>query len=302
VTKRIIDISTEPLYLSTQGQRLRLRSEHEKVVEVPFDEVQAMLLSHPQSTVTVRTLSDLATNGVATVVCDSTHRPTGIMLPIQSHTSIASRFLAQSSMKLPVRKRLWRQIVQGKLQSQSAALRALHRSDGGIRVLVSKVTSGDRTNVEAQAAVRYWKRIFNDPTFRRDAQGVGVNAALNYGYSVLRASMARAICGAGLHPALGLHHHQRDNPLCLADDLMEPFRPIVDVAVARFRSAGDIPDSLDPPTKRMILNALTSAVRASSELRTPFDIQEEVVHGLVRVIEGESVTMWLPDFDFSVSS
>ena len=267
-------------------------------VTVPLGEVEGVMLAHPQCTVSARVMSEFGRWGVSLVCCDERRQPTSIMLPIGEHGRIATRFAAQASMSRPVRKKLWRQIVRAKIRNQAAVLVHLHGFDHGLGAMAADVLSGDRTNLEATAAVRYWRQLFDDESFRRDPALGGRNALLNYGYAVLRSVVARAICGSGLHPAVGLHHHSRGNPLCLADDLMEPFRPLVDRAVAAFGlGAVEVPD-LDTRTKRRLLQALIERIRVKDEQRTPSDIAERMVRSLARVIDGDAERMWTPLLEF----
>jgi CRISPR-associated protein Cas1 len=301
VTRRIIDVSGESTVLSLQSERIVLRFDRGEEVAIPISDVEALLVSSPHMTMSVRALAKLSAAGVSTVISDETHRPTGIVLPIVDHGKIASRFAAQATMKRPVRKKLWRQVVRAKIRNQAGVLVSLGRGDHGLNLLCKEVRSGDPTNVEAQAAIRYWKCVFGDGSFRRDPALGGRNACLNYGYAVVRASVARAICGAGLHPALGIHHHSRGNPLCLADDLMEPFRPAVDMAVAEMSAIVRDGIELDKDCKRRILTALSGRFEVDAEHRTLFDLIERMVQGMARVVDGSSDRLWVPRFSFGVT-
>ena len=161
-------------------------------------------------------------------------------------------------MSLPLRKRLWQQLVQAKIGAQAAVLRERTGSAAPLDAMTAKVRSGDPDNTEAQAARAYWPRLFG-PEFRRDRTAEGANALLNYGYAVLRAAVARAVCGAGLHPSVGLHHHNRYDALCLASDLMEPMRPLVDRIVHGLLDGGDAPP-VDKHTKPALLAVLHEGV------------------------------------------
>lgn len=293
-------MSDRPVRVSVRGELLVLAADGGEAT-VPLAELEALLLAHPQVSISGRALGALGEAGVAVVVGDAALRPAGVLLPIGAHGLIATRFAAQAALSLPARKRLWRQVVRGKVRNQAAALEALGGTDAGLRQLVLEVRSGDRTNVESQAAVRYWRRVFGDDAFRRDRSAGGRNALLNYGYAILRSSVARALCGAGLHPALGLHHHGRSNPLCLADDIMEPFRPVVDVAVARLTVEFGVPEALDADWKRRMVAAVTARVRAAEESRTCFDWQERTVRSLARVIDGEADRIVVPRLVFEAN-
>jgi len=298
MTRRIIDISEEPVSLSLRGGLLCFAQPDGRESTVPLQEVQALLVAHPRVSMSAMILAALSSHGVATVVCDGSRRPAGVMLPLGEHGRIATRFASQACLKLPVRKKLWRHVVRAKIRNQGGLLASVRGSDAGLIAMAKEVLSGDRTNVEAQAAVRYWRRIFADESFRRNPEAGGRNSLLNYGYAIVRSSIARAICGSGLHPALGLHHHSRGNPLCLADDLMEPFRPVVDQAVIRISKEVGDEVMLDRSSKRMLAEALMSRLIVKGESRTCFDWQERLVKSLARVIDGDADRLWVPIFDF----
>ena len=299
MSRRIIDVSEMPAVLSLRGGLLVITQGRGAEVTVPLDEIEAVLLSNPQCSITGRLMAELGKFGVSIVCSDETRLPTGIMLPIGEHGKIATRFALQAAMKLPVRKKLWRQVVRAKIRNQASVITAVRGTDYGLPILAREVLSGDRTNVEAQAAVRYWRNLFDDPDFRRDPAIGGRNALLNYGYAIVRSSVARAICGVGLHPALGLHHHNRSNPLCLADDLMEPFRPIVDLAVAGFGLGEIVPPELSSEVKRRLVAEISARFTVKDESRTTFDWISRSVVSLARVVDGVSERIWLPSISFA---
>lgn len=287
--------------LRVRGGLLVLRSADPDSAEVtvPLGEIEGVMISHPQCTVSARVMAELGRWGVSLVCCDEKRLPSGIMLPIGEHGRIASRFACQARITLPVRKKLWRQVVRSKIRNQASLLTHLHGFDHGLQALASDVLSGDRTNIEATAAVRYWRALFHDPNFRRDPSLGERNSLLNYGYAVMRSIVARAVCGSGLHPALGLHHHSRGNPLCLADDLMEPFRPIIDHAVCEFGLGPvQVPD-LSRETKTRLLQAAVRRLEVKGEMRTPSDIAERVARSLARVVDGEADRIWTPQLAFA---
>jgi hypothetical protein len=173
------------------------------------------------------------------IVSNEKHLPAAMLLPLSTHSTQTERFARQAAVSLPTRKRAWQQIVQAKLRAQARLLEETTGADQGLHVMAGRVRSGDPDNLEAQAARVYWPALFgkeaSGEAFRRDPEGEGINVHLNYGYAVLRAIVARALCASGLHPSLGVHHHNRYDTFCLADDLMEPFRPLVDRVVAGLR-------------------------------------------------------------------
>lgn len=294
---RILDFSEEPAHLSARLSNLVIRRPDKPEVTLPFEDIAVLVCSHPQLTFTQAALAELSAAGAALITCDSQRLPVGLMLPLQGHFTQVERIACQVGAKLPVCKRAWQQIVRAKLRAQAAALRIETGSDGGLGAMAARVRSGDPDNVEAQAARRYWAQIFGDPAFRRDRGAEDVNRVLNYGYAVLRGMTGRAVCAVGLHPSIGLHHHNRYNQFVLADDLMEPFRPVVDraaVAIVKTFGAGH---ELDRDVKADLIGALTAKFRLEGEHRSLFDILTRVATSLVDVFRGERVQLVLPDFD-----
>src|SRR6185312_9837279 len=202
-----------------------------------MDEVAAVVANAHGLTYTNNALVELSARGVPIVLCGPNHMPAAIVWPVDGHHVQTGRMNDQISATLPLKKRLWAQLVRAKILGQGATLAAIGAPHGGFYLLSRKVRSGDPENVEAEAARRYWPLLFGGE-FRRDKDGPGVNGLLNYGYAVLRAGLARAVMAAGLHPSFGLKHSNRSNPMVLIDDLMEPFRPNVDREVCRLVQTG----------------------------------------------------------------
>src|SRR5487761_636672 len=256
MTDRVLDLSDRPASLSVRNSLLWIRFGQEEPITIPLSDLAVVIVSHPQVSYTHAVLSGLAQAGAMFVTCDEKHLPVSMLLPLVTHSLQTERFAAQAGLALPVRKRIWQQIARAKIQAQARVLKERTGEESGLRALASQVRSGDPANLEARAARVYWQKIFGEIEFRRDREQDGLNACLNYGYAVLRAMVARAICGAGLHPSLSLHHHNRYDAFCLADDLMEPFRPVVDrvVALLRDERGPDVP--LDRDAKKRILETL----------------------------------------------
>ncbi len=253
---RFIEIAQGPARLSLRTGLIAVARDNEPEVTVPVGELACVILAHPQASITQPAMAALMAAGCPIIVCDGHLMPTGMMLPLASNTLQTQRMLAQVAAPRPLCKRAWQQVVRAKVRSQAATLRGLYGDDGGLFELAETVRSGDPMNIEAQAASRYWPLLFRDPDFRRRFDAPDQNRLLNYGYAVLRASVARAICGSGLHPTIGIHHHHRENPFCLADDLMEPYRPLVDGEV--YRIAGELGNDvpLTPAVKARLIQLL----------------------------------------------
>lgn len=197
---------------------------------IPVEDIGVVLLDHKQITVTHGLLEALLANNAAVITCDSSRMPVGLLLPLSGNTVQSERFQAQIDSSLPLRKQLWQQTVQAKITNQAYVLSTMrHQTVKNMLAWVDDVKSGDSDNLEGRAAAYYWANMFPAfPDFRRGREGEPPNNLLNYGYAILRAVVARALVGSGLLPTLGIHHHNRYNAYCLADDIMEPYRPFVD--------------------------------------------------------------------------
>ena len=272
MTDRIIEITEAAARLHVKYEQLVIERDGNPPVTTPLSELASLVLTNPSVQLTQAVLAGIANSGGSVVICDRSFLPAGMVLPLQSHFLQSERLALQVQMSAPMRKRLWQQIVQAKIRAQSRLLQELHGSDGRIVGLRERVRSGDPDNLEAQAARRYWPLLFANPKFRRDREAPDQNRHLNYGYAVLRAIVARALCGAGLHPSLGVAHKNRYDPFSLAADMMEPFRPVVDRAVALWVREHDPMQPLDPEAKAHLVGTLQSRFEENHEQRTLFDI------------------------------
>lgn len=290
-------VVTGPATLRYRDLAVAIQKGGEEVGRVPIEDMAVLLLDGPDLHVSHQLLAACAEANVAVVVSDPKHRPAGLLLPLAGHSLHSATLRDQIDASLPAQKRAWQSIVRAKLLAQADALDHLGRRSEPIRKLVGRVRSGDPDNVEAQAATRYFDALFGDD-FIRDRDAPGVNAMLNYGYAVIRSCVARAVVGAGLHPSLGIHHHNQYNPFCLADDAMEPYRPLVDVCVAKLAAAGEVEDELTPTLKRRLVTVAGGRVRIGS-LRYPFLIGLERFAAALRraICEGEPLDPPLPAFD-----
>lgn len=318
MTNRVLDLSDRPARLSVQNSVLAIRfgdgkgaqeqgsetlpakiyrserTEKSDELTVPLTDISVLIASHPQVSFSHAVLSRLAEAGGVFVTCNEKHLPVAMLLPLVTHSLQTERFAAQASVALPVKKRLWQEIVRAKIRAQARLLEEKTGSDCGLGSMAARVRSGDTGNLEAQVARIYWQKLFAGNGFRRDPDAGGLNACLNYGYAVLRAIVARALCGAGLHPSLGVHHHNRYDTFCLADDLMEPFRPIVDRAVAKLTELPGADFPLDRQSKRVLLERLMGRFRAEGESRTLFDWASRSAASLASAIEGRGERLDLP--------
>lgn len=210
------------------------------VKKIPIEDIGVMVLDNKQVTITQGALGALLDNNVAVITCDEHRMPSGLMLPLAGNTTQSERFRHQIDASLPLKKQLWQQTIQAKILNQSSVLYHQRNLDcGNMEAWVKQVKSGDPDNLEGRAAAFYWQNLFsNIKGFRRDREGIPPNNLLNYGYAILRAVVARSLVGSGLLPTLGIHHHNRYNAYCLADDIMEPYRPYVDRLVSEVVDSG----------------------------------------------------------------
>jgi len=250
--RRIVDLATDGGRLGVERGFLTITSDTTRG-RVPLDDIEAVIASAQGLTYSNAALAALAERGTPLVICGRDYAPAAVLMPISGHFEQGLRMVAQASAAKPVNKRLWAQVVRAKITGQAEALELASASSTRLRRLIEAVRSGDPDNCEAQAAQAYWPALMGKD-FRRDRTAGGVNALLNYGYAVLRAATARAVAGAGLHPSLPLHHQSRGEALRLANDLMEPFRPAVDLIARRLRDEGVV--DVTPAAKAQLAGAL----------------------------------------------
>lgn len=261
---RIVDIATDGRHLSLYRGFLLVEEKREEVGRIPLDDIHAVILHAHGTTWSANLIAALAERGAPIVHCGSNHAPTAITLPLIGHHAQNARFRAQWQASAPLMKQLWRKIVAAKIAMQGALLEARGMPEAQALLLMARrVKSGDSDNLEAQAARRYWPLLMGGD-FRRDRDAPGANTLLNYGYAVMRATLARAVVAAGLHPTMGIAHANRGNPLALADDLIEPFRPLVDALVIDLVRHGRL--ELTPDVKRQFARLIAIDVRVGPDM------------------------------------
>ena len=295
MTNRMIELSDGAASLSVRLDQLVIAREDQAEVTVPLEDIACLVVAHPRVMFTHAVLSGLAARGAAFVVCNERFLPVGMLLPLDVNTTQAEQFAMQAAAPLAVRNRLWRQIVQAKVRAQGRLLARLRGDDKGLFALADEVRPGDRKNIEAQASRRYWAALFPDTGFRRLVEADDENRFLNYGYAILRAIVSRAICATGLHPSFGLHHHHRNNAYCLADDMMEPFRPIVDAAVVKICDEHGADAPMDKATKAVLFEALLGRFTIEEDSRTLFDILTRTTASLAQALAGQRKDLVLPE-------
>lgn len=292
---------SHPAYLSLRNGQLVVNldkhdDEPERQATIPIEDIGIVVLDHRQITITHGAMAALLENNASVVTCDAQHMPVGLMLPLEGHTVQSERFQEQINASLPLRKQLWQQTVQQKILNQAALLQELHGIEvGNMRQWASDVRSGDSTNLEGRAAAFYWSQMFpHIPDFTRGREGVYPNALLNYGYAILRAVVARSLVGSGLLPTLGIHHHNRYNAYCLADDIMEPYRPYVDRLVVQIMSkCCDVVVTTE--IKRQLLSIPTLEVHIGGQ-RSPLMVAaSQTTASLARCFAGEGRRVVYPE-------
>ena len=291
-----------PAYLSLRNKQLVIRlpevesgnmpdeMKREAITTVPIEDIGVVVLDNRQITITQGLVAALLQNTTALITCDDRRMPTGLFLPLQGNTVQNERFRSQLEASQPLRKQLWQQTVRAKIENQAAVLRLYTvKSVARMYTMADNVKSGDSVNFEAQAAVYYWKNVFTDiPTFIRDQNGEPPNNLLNYGYAILRAVVARALVSSGLLPVYGIHHHNRYNPYCLADDIMEPYRPYVDMQVLHImQQYEEIPENLSKEMKRDLLSIPVIDTMIGGKKRPLMIAVSETTASLAKCFAGE---------------
>jgi len=302
---------SNPAYLSLTNHQLVIklpeveksnlteRLKKESVTTIPIEDIGVVVLDHQQITLTQGLLTHLLECNCAVITCDSHHLPIGLQLPLEGNTTQSERFRDQLEASLPLKKQLWQQTIQQKIANQAAVL----NKKRGLEVKnmmrwVNEVKSGDTENVEGKAAAFYWKNMFPDvPDFTRGREGCAPNNLLNYGYAILRAIVARSLVASGLLPTLGIHHHNRYNAYCLADDIMEPYRPYVDVLVIEITQKMGYPQEITMEHKQQLLTIPALDVTIA-EQRSPLMVATaQTTASLYKCFSGESRKILYPIMD-----
>lgn len=288
-----------PAYLSLRNSQLVVHIPDSQGLDdasgkntIPIEDIGVVVLDNKQLTITHGVIEALLDNNVALVTCDSCRMPVGLMLPLCGNTTQNERFRSQLEASLPLQKQLWQQTIQTKIENQAVVLRECRGAEvRNMMKWVSEVRSGDADNLEARAAAYYWANLFTN--FRRDREGEPPNNLLNYGYAILRAVVARALVSSGLLPTLGIHHHNRYNAYCLADDIMEPYRPFVDKLVVEMFDEGTTEINKDAKIKLLSIPVLDVKINGQ---RSPLMIAVGLTtSSLYKCFSGECRKIIYPD-------
>ncbi len=264
---------------------------------IPIEDIGFLILDHQQITLTQALIEELMRNNVALVSCNSQHLPLGLMLPMEGNTLLSERCQQQLSCTLPLRKQLWQQTVQQKIRNQAALLsQTRHIETQCMQVWASQVRSGAPDNLEGRAAAYYWPLLFpTEDGFVRGQYEPAPNNMLNYGYVILRAIVARSLVGAGLLPLVGIHHHNRYDAYCLADDIMEPYRPYIDQLVVRIYADNPDCEMLTPSLKRQLLVIPTLDVTIGGHKSPLLAAARQTANSLQKCFAGESRRLLYPE-------
>jgi CRISPR-associated protein Cas1 len=267
-----------------------------EIKTIPIEDIGLLILDHKQVTITQALLAKLLANNSAVITCDDTHHPAGMLLSLDGNTLQSQKFQAQIDATIPLKKQLWQQTIIAKIENQAALLKKQRAENKLMLRYAAEVKSGDSENHEAKAAAYYWKHIFPEELeFRRERFGPPPNNLLNYGYAILRALVARSLVASGLLPTLGIHHRNQYNAFCLADDIMEPYRPYVDMVVYQIiRNNGRFLE-MTPAMKKMLLEIPAMDVRMDGEKSPMMNAVQRTTASLAKCFEGSARKLLYPE-------
>ena len=288
-----------PAYLKIKNDQLIIEQPNNpKTIEACIEDIGVVILDNPQITMSHAVVTRLLDNNAAIITCDDKHLPVGLMLPLEGNSLQSERFKDQIQATEPLKKQLWQQTIAAKIRNQALLLKHVGLDDTPIMRWSKEVKSGDSNNTEAKAAVYYWRHIFSSkiPYFYRDRMGESPNNLLNYGYAILRGIVARGLVSSGLLPTLGIHHHNKYNAYCLADDIMEPYRPFVDKLVWDM-VATDMPlDEMGKEHKQILLGISVMDIQFE-DFKSPLMVGlQTTTASLAKCYAGESRKIIYPSF------
>ena len=275
---------TKPCRLSMKNQQLVYEPKDEDKIIVPLEDITVIVLENNQSSLTTALLSHCAEKNIALFTCDNYHMPNGCFIPFHQHSRFSQISHIQRDMKLPLKKQIWQKIITQKIINQSQLLEYFEKDNIQIELLTNKVKSGDSENLEALAARRYWSVLFDD--FTRDQKSLDPrNIALNYGYAIVRGAVARSLVSYGLLPTFGVFHNSELNAYNLADDMIEPLRPMVDMVVKRLEIEDELDVHLGISVKSALLNVLVMQMKLNDENVTVLNVCDIMAHSFVKAMK-----------------
>ena len=294
--KQVIEVS-HPSRISAKDRQLVIE-QTERVVRTPIEDLGVLLLAHPQITVTQFALAQCQGYGIVVVVCNESYLPTGFLLPLLGGSLHAETLRIQVAASKAVTGEVWRQIIKAKISSQAQLLAVLGKPSSHLEQMVGRVMPDDKHNLEAQAAQHYWPILMGDGFHRQNTSSL--NSILNYGYAVVRAAIARAVVGSGLHPAWGVFHHNRSDNFALVDDLLEPLRVGVDYLAWGCRNRSDV--DLTPELKKSILSLLSAQILIGGQALPLWVALQRYVASLKAMLSGETKQLEIPRWAFSADT
>jgi len=291
-----------PAYLSTKNEQIVISypDKEQETKTVAIEDIGVIVLENQQITITNGLLEKLINNNVALINCDQFHLPIGLLMPLNGHTEQSERFKNQINASAPLKKNLWQQTISSKIMNQAGLLKEKGIPMRKMELWAKEVTSGDALNHEARAAVFYWQSLSDilssqtEETFNRGQKGIPPNNLLNYGYAILRAITARAIVSSGMLPTLGIFHRNKYNAYCLADDIMEPYRPYVDLIVCHIMETEDVVDNLTTEIKKQLLNIASIDVFIDGKNSPLMVAMSRTTHSLNECFEGTARKILYP--------
>jgi CRISPR-associated protein Cas1 len=300
----------EQLLITTANEDSELKEEF-RTATVPIEDIAVLIIDNPQVLISHALISKLLENNIAFITCNRAHHPTGMLLNLDGNTLQSQKFKHQLEVSVPLKKQLWQQTIQTKLYNQAQVLASRNHEQNYLHALCKQVKSGDTENLEAQGASYYWKHLFkeipsasdknkekerdNKKTFVRDREGLAPNHLFNYGYAILRACVARSLVGSGLLPTLGIHHRNQYNAYCLADDIMEPYRPYVDRAVCELIDGKEISDELTKEQKKHLLEIPAMDVHFENKTLPLMNALQYTTSSLAKCYEGKEKKIIYPE-------
>lgn len=286
-----------PAYLSTKNEQLVVSYPNsDEIKTVAIEDIGILVLENQQITITNGLLEKLVRNNAAIINCDQQHLPVGLLMPLSGHTEQSERFRNQINASVPLKKNLWQQTVSAKINNQASLLLEKGIAAKNMQYWAKNVTSGDTLNHEARAAAYYWQNLFRIENFNRHQKGIPPNNLLNYGYAILRAITARAIVSSGMLPTLGIFHRNKYNAYCLADDIMEPYRPFVDLIVCNIIETEDNYDELSVAIKKHLLGIATIDVVIDDKKSPLMVAMSRTTNSLHECFEGTARKILYPTY------
>ena len=284
---------TSPVFLSLKDQQMVITfKDNQDTVTRPIEDIGFVVIENPQVSITVPLLNELADNNVSLVFCDKKQMPKTMLMTLEGNTTQQESYQYQLDASAPTKKNVWKQLVECKIKNQSLLLNNVGKDGNALKQYYMNVKSGDTDNREGAAARIYWNMLFGE-SFKRERDGLPPNNLLNYGYTILRAAVARALIGSGLYPAFGVFHRNRYNAFPLADDVMEPYRPFVDEIVYHLYCDGAVSE-LNSESKGKLLRVLFSDVKMGKVTRPLENALSLTTASLLRMYKGETDKLSLP--------